>query len=373
MKILFFAINLVSGGMERRLLELIKYLKRDPSYQISLVLTEDEIYYKYANDLDITIEIIPRNYTRYDPTLFSRFYHYCKQFKPDIIHAWSGMTTFYAIPAKLLCRVPLIGNIVANAKGNPGVLSINRFFQGVNIYFANAILSNSLVGLQAYKINSPKARVIRNGVHLERFHENIDESDVRSSLKVSTDYMVVMVACFTKSKDYDLFLDIAKRIGKIRDDVTFVGVGDGPELGRIQGRVEDEQIINVLLTGDQDKVEPIIASSDIGLLCTFSEGISNSIIEYMALGKPVIATDLNGGSKEIIVEGETGFCTARNSETVVGLLNLLFDDEILRISMGEKGRERISTHFSIERMGDDFEKLYQEVLAYKMKPSNRRS
>ena len=104
--------------------------------------------------------------------------------------------------------------------------------------------------------------------------------------------MVVMVASFSKYKDYDLFVDVAKGIGKIRDDTTFIGIGDGSEWNRIQQRIKDEQINNIVLTGKQKEVERFIAASDIGLLCTYSEGISNSIIEYMSLGKPVISTDI---------------------------------------------------------------------------------
>jgi glycosyltransferase involved in cell wall biosynthesis len=82
----------------------------------------------------------------------------------------------------------------------------------------------------------------------------------------------------------------------------------------------------------------------------------------MALGKPVISTDLIGGSKELIIEGETGYCTERNTEQVVPLINRLLDNKELRISMGNKGRERICTHFSIRRMSEEFETIYREVL-----------
>src|ERR1035437_4881143 len=365
MKILFFAESLVAGGQERRLLELIKYLKQQTDHEIALIITEDEIYYEYVHELGITIEIIKRKGIKYDPSLFIKFYNYCQSFKPDIIHTWGKMPTFYAIPTKLICRVPLVSNLIADSKRKIKNCSLDYFFFAANIFFADVILSNSKAGLLAYKIKTTKAKVIRNGVQLERFQEKFDTKKEREKLEVKTDYMVVMVACFSISKDYDLFIDVAKEIGKSRDDVTFVGVGDGPEWKRIQQRIKDENINNVLLTGDKNKVEPIIAASDIGLLCTYSEGISNSIIEYMALGKPVITTDLIGGSKEIVIDGETGYCTNRSPEKIIASINLLLKNEKLRVSMGDKGRERINSNFSLCRMGDDFEIVYKEVLAHK--------
>jgi len=361
MRILFFVQNLLAGGMERRLLELIRYLKRNEDYVMTLVIAEDDIHFNYARELGIPIQLIKRRNLRYDPSLFVRFCKFCKEFKPDIIHAWGRFATFNAIPAKIICRKPLISNLINNSKEDFRKNTLDRFFHKVDLIFADAVLSNSETGLKNYKVNSPKALVIRNGVHPERFEGKFDIKAEREKLNTETPYLVIMVARFTKSKDYDLFIDLARETAKIRSDVTFLGVGDGPELERIRKRVKDEQLKNVLLPGAKNEVEPLIAASDVGLLCTFSEGISNSVIEYMALGKPVIATDINGGSREIIVEGETGFCTERNAEFIIKQVNLLLNDENLRREMGKKGRDRILADFTIEKMGNDFGSLYRKV------------
>jgi glycosyltransferase involved in cell wall biosynthesis len=363
MKIIFFIDTLTSGGKERRMLELIGYLKQHTDHTLVLVLTENLIYYEYVYALGIEIKVIKRKGFKYDPTLFFRFYRFCCHFKPDIIHAWGRMTTFYSIPTKLLRRIPLISNLIADTLGTTKLSRMNALFFKVDVFFSTVILSNSEAGLKAYKINIPKAKVIWNGVHLERFQRKYDLENIRKQLNVSTkNYIIVMIAAFSKLKDYDLFLDVAKEIRKIRDDIVFLGVGDGMEWKRINQRIKDEQISNVILTGKQKDVERIIAVSDIGILCTYSEGISNSIIECMALGKPVISTDTTGGSKEIIINGETGYCIQRNSELIVDSINFLLNNKDVRISMGNNGKERIYTHFSIEKMGEVFKVLYTDVL-----------
>ena len=361
MKILFFLESLQCGGKERRALELMQYLTNLPGYEIALVLTEDEIYYKEVYDLDISIEIIKRSRLKYDPGLFFSFYKICRRFQPDIIHSWGRLTTFYSIPSKLLFRKPLISSLISDSSKDFNSVSFYSYLLSTNVLFSNIVLSNSEAGLEAYKVKSVKTRVIHNGVHLDRFDQKYETSKVKAEFDITTEYMVIMVATFSHFKDYDLFIDIAKEIGQSRNDITFVAVGDGIDWKRIQKRIKDEHVTNVILTGKLKEVERIVSASDIGILCTKSEGISNSIIEYMALGKPVIATDLTGGSKELIQDGVTGYCTERNADKVIGLINQLIDNKGMRVSMGEMGRERIRTRFSISIMADKFAAIYKEV------------
>lgn len=363
MRILFFLESLHRGGKERRVLELIHFLKSEKDIKILLVLTEAKIHYQSVYDLGINIEIVQRRSLRYDPRLFSKFYKRCRQFKPDIIHTWGKMTTFYAIPAKVFCRVPVISNLISDSEKQFSKYSFDAFFTAADIRFSDVILSNSKSGLIEYNVKSSKAKVIPNGVDLERFQKEFDTKKVRVELGISTEFIVIMVASFSKYKNYDLFIDTAIEFGKIRNDTTFVGVGDGSEWSRIHQRIKDEKVENVILTGMKTEIEPIVAASDIGILCTYSEGISNSIVEYMAMGKPVISTDMVGGSKEIIVEGETGYCIEPNPEKLIYFINLLLNDIKLRLSMGEKGRERVNSHFSIEKMGEEFIALYKQVLS----------
>lgn len=366
MKILFFLESLQSGGKERRSVELIRFLKdHSEEYEIELVVTDDQIHFEEIYETGVRIRILQRKGVKYDPSIFFRFFRICRNFKPDLIHCFGKMTTFYAIPSKVICGIPLISSLIADSKKSYNSFSPYSLLFNINLFFSDIVLANSYAGLKAYNINLFKARVIHNGVDLNRFLSGYDEELLRDEFKINTRFIVVMVAGFSSFKDYDLFIDVARETGKKRNDVTFLGVGDGSEWNRIKNRIEKEGIENVILTGRQKSVERIIASSDIGILCTKSEGISNSIIEYMALGKPVIATDMNGGSRELILDGETGYCTERKTNTVTELIIKLLENPVLRAGMGEKGKQRIESSFSISRMGNDFRLLYAEILAEK--------
>jgi len=365
MRILFFLESLQSGGKERRAAELMSYLKEQGGFEIELVLTEEEIQYEYVRSAVTNITILKRKGFKYDPGIFLRFYKVCKRFNPDIIHTWGKMTTFYAIPAKILCGIPLVSNLIADTIKGYTKLSRYAFLLKTNIFFSDKVLSNSVAGLETYGINSSKSKVIYNGVRLSRFIDKFDNVAVRKEFGIKTKYVVVMVATFSEYKDYDLFINTAREISGKRDDVTFIAVGAGPDLERIKSRIETELVGNVILAGAHKNVERIISAADIGLLCTKSEGISNSIIEYMALGKPVIASDITGGSRELINDGVTGYCTPRDPILISEIINRLIEDKDLRLSMGLKGKERIEQNFSVSRMGEEFISLYYDALTLK--------
>lgn len=360
MNILFFIDSLVSGGRERRMLELLFYLKKNTDYKLALVLTEHTIDYPYVDDLNIPIYIIKRRLIKYDPSLFWRFYKIAKDFQPNIIHAWGTMTTWYATPTKKLLKCKLYANLIANAHYQHTTAFFPNLFHKTAIKYSDLILSNSYAGINAYGLSDdPKCRVIYNGVRLNRFLMDIDKYKVKSELQISTPFIAIMVASASIRKDYDLLLDVAKLIVKRRSDITFIGVGYGSELDRLNQRIINENISNLKLLGHRKDAERLISVSDIGLLFSPSEGISNSIIEYMALGKPVITTDTKGGSKEIIEEGKSGYIMERDINNIIKKIEELLYNQELRFQLGSRGKEIIQEKFTIDRMGKEYLKLYE--------------
>jgi glycosyltransferase involved in cell wall biosynthesis len=361
-KILFFIESLQAGGKERRLIELLFYLKNNTDYSIHLALTSDVIHYSYISDLNIPTTIMKRGVLKKDPSIFFKFHSLSKKIQPDIIHTWGVMTTFYAIPSKLILRKPLISNLIANSEMKFRRFSLSHLFFKSGCAFSDRVLSNSNAGLKAYKFNSPKAHLIYNGIRLERFQLDVNIEEIRAQLGVDTKYLIIMVASMSKNKDYDLLLDVAKEIGKINNEISFISVGDGTEIFRIRERIEAEGISNLKILGHRNDVESLIKISDIGLLFSPSEGISNAIMEYMALGKPVITTDEKGGSKELIENGKSGYILAGDLNLIVSKINDLVQNDGMRKTFGDRGKAIIDEKFSIGKMGKKFSNLYREIL-----------
>jgi glycosyltransferase involved in cell wall biosynthesis len=173
-----------------------------------------------------------------------------------------------------------------------------------------------------------------------------------------------MVAGFRYHKDYDSLIEAALSILVWRDDVTFVCVGDGPEFERVKRRAGGNN--KIIFTGRRNDVESLVDLFDIGILLTdldkHGEGISNSIMEYMALRKPVIATD-GGGTKELVTEGETGFLIPQKSPSLLAeKIDELLNDDKLRELMGAKGEQKIREEFSIAKMIRGHVSLYNSLV-----------
>jgi glycosyltransferase involved in cell wall biosynthesis len=119
----------------------------------------------------------------------------------------------------------------------------------------------------------------------------------------------------------------------------------------------------VWLAGERCDVPDVICSFDIFVLPSQSEGISNTILEAMACGLPVIATAV-GGNGELVVHDETGsLVPPLDSEALAEALLRYAEDPALRLRQGRAGRQRIEAGFSLDRMMERYTVLYQSLLA----------
>jgi glycosyltransferase involved in cell wall biosynthesis len=143
----------------------------------------------------------------------------------------------------------------------------------------------------------------------------------------------------------------------------FVAIGEGSTRRATMQSVSECHRDKILFLGEQADVESIVNLFDVGVLATFTEGISNSVMEYMVLGKPVIATD-GGGTRELVADHEVGFLVGpkRPHELADRVIHLL-DHPELRERMGAAGRERIRRLFSLEAMTAAHARLYRRLAA----------
>ena len=360
-KILFILDSLRAGGRERRALELFEFLKKETDFVFQIVLIENIIHYDYVFDLNVPLIVLKERKFKKD---FSKFYpvlQIVKSFKPDLIHAWSGMAALYAIPAAKYYKIPLINSQVADSHEKRDRPMINNILLKINKQFSSIILSNSHAGMRAYGVKSNEGAVIHNGINMNRFRDLPEREDVKKQFCIQTPFSVIMVASFNKYKEYAPYFKSAKLICDRRDDVTFIAVGEGALTSEFNKEFENHD--RILLFDKILHVEQLINVVDIGILLSTlhaGEGISNTIMEYMALYKPVIATDA-GGTPELVVNNQSGFLVKNDIDQIVQLIILLLNAPELRIKMGENGRKIIEHNFTINRMGVQFIDVYKSL------------
>jgi glycosyltransferase involved in cell wall biosynthesis len=361
MKVIFFIDSLRAGGKERQLAELVKGLTSRNLCTCSIVsMSYDNHYFV---DSDIEIHYLVRRY-RKDINLFFRFYSLVKEMKPDIIHTWDSMTSVYAIPSARLLNVKLINGMIRDALPDGGIYDKRRFWSRLSFPFSDVLVANSKAGLRSYCAPPDKSHCIYNGFDFQRLEVN-NATDCCSNPGINTGYVVGMVASFSENKDYRSFFKAAELVLEQRQDVTFVAVGEGTSDRACEQLIPEPVRNHFRLMGKQRNVESIVSRFDIGVLSTsdrHGEGISNSITEYMASGKPVIATDA-GGTCELVIDGITGFLVSRGDyRSMADYLMTLLNDRDLAEKMGNAGKQRIANEFSLERMIDGYAELYSKLL-----------
>ena len=152
-----------------------------------------------------------------------------------------------------------------------------------------------------------------------------------------------------------------------RPQTGFLVIGDGPNRAALEALSAQLGLdSNVVFTGYRPDVDTLTGLLDVACLFTnyrvISEGLPNAVLEAMACGVPVVATD-DGGTVEILHDGVEGFLVAENDvEMSVRRILELLDDEKLRHSMGQRGRAAIAANFSIGVCVSRYEALYHQLL-----------
>jgi len=362
MKILFLTDAIGYRGKERRLTDLLIHLSKDSNIKIGLVIFGTNYYFDTIFNYNIEIFRIERKFKK-DITVFLKLFKIIRSFKPNIINSWGAMTSIYSIPFTIFTRIKLIDSLIADASpDNNKAFTKSWFYKKIIFLFADKLTANSFAGLNLYKVPINKRLCIHNGFDFNRLNNGQVDSHVREYYGISTEFIVGMVAYFCKEKDYKTYIESARKICKERDDVTFLAIGDGPYLSEMKKYANDMDPQKFIFTGKIKNIENVQKEIDIGILSTFSEGISNSIMEFMALEKPVIATD-GGGTNELVQDNKTGFlvrdkCPNLMAEKIEYILN----NKDVAYKMGKAAKTRIKSEFSISKMVASYDSLYKSLL-----------
>ncbi|WP_237155466.1 glycosyltransferase family 4 protein [Oryzibacter oryziterrae] len=358
MKIVIINDMLWGGGRERRIVQLIAGLNRLGVRDITLILLDDRVDYPEVYDLDVEVIKIDRSSNR-DFSVFPKLHAILKKMGPCIVNPWSYMSVFYAAPVCAALRLPCLGAFVVDAKpARP--ISVNWIAMRMGFLLCKKIVGNSKAGHDAYGTPLQKRVVIHNGYDEARLKAVVPASRTGSATRIA------MIGRLDRQKDYRTYID-ALAILKARgvDFEAFVA-GQGADLEVLQAYAEAKCAGSVTFTGFIKNIDAFIAGIDIGALCTdpvfHAEGISNALMEMMAQGKPVVATD-GGGTPEIIADGETGFLVPPHDPTALAdKLELLCVNPGLRKVLGEASANTITTRFSLPRMASEFLQVYHDCL-----------
>ena len=359
--------TLIDGGIERRMLELVKTLSKSGDYQIYLITLTDRVDYEYVYTLPIKFEIVKRK-TKRDLSIYGKLYKRVKEFKPEIIHSWGSMSSIYLAPIALLQNIKFVNGYIGQA---PLKISLDYRLRNLLTFFiSHAIVSNSKAGLKAYSAPEKKSHCIYNGMDFKRFENLKSPAKLKKDIlgdENDQNFIVAMVAAFEERKDYDTFVKVAIELCDSNDSIKFLMIGGGNNLDNIISKIPEKYLnTRILAPGRISDIESILQIIDVGVLLTNSkvhgEGVSNSIIEYMASGKPVVATR-GGGTDEVVFDGKNGFLVDFAADKqIVESIRKLFSDRKMAAEMGKNGYDFVHKNFDIVNVSQLYVDLYHNLL-----------
>jgi len=352
----------LNAGTERQLGYLLNHLPA-AGYTVELISLQNSPFLKKeAPGLFPRVQIYSLGATsdisKSLPALV-RLYFILRRSRPDIVHTFFPASNSFGV---LIARLAGIRRIISSRRDMGYHLTRKdiRLLKVANLFVSAVVVNSHAVQKRTIRlegIKREKTRVIHNGISL-------DDCKPTSGKKDDGHPVVGIVANLNRPvKRVDLFIKAAALVHTALPEAVFWIIGDGylrPDLERLSSTLGLNS--SLLFLGRWDDVKALLSQMAIGVICSDSEGLSNSIMEYMASGLPVVATD-TGGNPELIEDGKTGFMVKPgDSEALATALIYCLKQSQLALTMGLAARRWMHSSFPVEKMLDETKYLYSELL-----------
>ncbi len=354
-KVLYLEDTLGNGGAERQLALLLKYLP--PEWDRRVWSLGGGPYAEVIRSSGVPVEVHERRW-RYDLVPVMDLWQTLIRHRPTIVHSWGWVSSAAAAPLCRLLRIPWIdGSIRVGSVSREHALRAR-----CALALADRVIANSRAGLEAWGVPDSKGRVVYNGIDPER------RVSASGSCPAGGPFTVVMAARMSPAKDFATFLQAARLLTAQASGQAwhFLALGAGSSRATlIEGASDliEKGVVSFVDAGLE--VFPYLRTAQAGVLMTnpdrLAEGCSNTILEYMACGLPVVCGD-SGGNREVVIEGKTGFVVpALDASTLADRLVWLREHSREAAEMGRAGARRLGEEFTVENLVRKTISVYEEL------------
>ena len=351
------------GGIERKILAVLPRL--DPErFRVRVVCLRERG--ELASALEaagIRVDLSPMP-TRLSPVGLRRLTRYMRREQIDLVHAHMYRSNVPATIAARAARVPAVICQIHNV--DSWDTPRQRWMDRLLCRWRHAIVAVServrRDVIASLNVPAERTRVIYNGVETERFADGSLREPTRQALGLRpSDLAIVYHHRLVDQKNPGILLKIASRIAARRRGVRVLVAGDGPRREGLERAAAEQGLADRLrFLGKRDDVPALLQASDLAILPSFKEGFSNALLEALAAGLPVVATDV-GGNAEAIEHGKSGWIVPpHNDAAFLSAVAELVDSPAERKRMAREASRR-AERFSLERMVAEVEALYEEL------------
>jgi len=324
----------------------------------SLTLDFNFLFFSYA--------ILLLNFIIFDIPTAIFIYKIAKKNDVKIVHLNSKViTSIPGIIAAKLLKIPC----VCHLHDIKTPIKREKFFAKFIDFFI--VLTEKAYRLYKKEYSNKRLEIIHNGIVLDDYTFVADKNKLRSVFNIKDEEIIVgMVGRLVEGKGLSDFIKAAKILISGEQKLKFIIVGSSAGEEKkyeiyLKGMVRDLNLgQNVLFAGWREDAKQVMSIFDILVhpSSTFPEGFPLTIIEGMALSKPLVVTDVPGSS-EIVKDGETGYVVpSSNPEQLSSAIKKIIDDKEFAKKMGENGRERVKQHYNLGVTVQKLESLYQMLL-----------
>ena len=283
----------------------------------------------------------------------------------NIIHTHNEAAHFYGTLAGFFTGVPVLHTRHGRCLHNSykiKLLNIISSFMAAKCVGVSKDVTDELKRTEI--LSSEKALTILNGIDVNAYSPRTTHADRKAAQKETNKCVKIgIIARLDRVKDHSNLLNSCVILNNLNDNFKLFIVGDGPMRKPLERQVKELLLEKkVVFTGTRHDIADILNDLDIYVLSSISEGISLTLLEAMACGLPVVATDV-GGNPEVVINNKTGFIIPpKDPEKFAEKILILCQDENLRKRMGNAGRDRVLERFNILDTAKTYEQFYLQIL-----------
>jgi glycosyltransferase involved in cell wall biosynthesis len=292
---------------------------------------------------------------------------FLRRHKFDVVHTHDLWSNLMGVPAARLAGVPAIVSSQRDLSHLDWYRGRRRIWLRRIQNLSNMVLANATSVRDAMVdedgFSQGKLRVIRNGVDVDKFQLPSERDRLFPDLEGGK--LIVLVGnMHSDVKGHPWLIAAAPAVLREFPSTKFALVGDGEMRESFRGQIRELGLDqNFLFLGRRDDVPRILASCDIGVLPSRAEGLPNAVLEYMAAGLPVVVTRV-GGCAELVEDEVTGLTVPPEDSDALSAAFLKYLREPAKaLQIAQNGRNFVTRNFSFERLVNDVDELYSELLA----------
>jgi len=367
--ILFVIGGLEFGGGERVFLQLASGLK--DRYRVFVATSTNGLFTSELNRLGIEVFSVDMSRQLTLKPIY-QIKKIIRNNEIDLVHSQGARADFFARSAGRIANAPhILCTVAMPVEGfevGPLRKTIYRFMDGLSERYVEKfiVVSESLKNTLIKERGIPPHRVVRiyNGIEIDKYNPKLKKTSFRNNWGIPPAVPIVgAIGRMVWQKGFEFLIKAIPDIVEVTPDTRFLLVGDGPLRPNLENLARKLNVYDrIIFTGFRSDIPDLLSTTDVLAVPSLQEGFPMITLEAMAMAKPVVATQIQGITEQIVDGKEGVLIPPRNPEALARTVQRLITDKELSARLGRTARSRVEDFFPVAKMIRETEKVYSSLL-----------